>query len=217
MQQVDLRAYKKELREKSKNYRRGMDPQDKAGRDSRIRQRLQCLYQYPQARTILCYVSKKIEIDTFGIIEDALAAGKRVAVPRCVEGTRLMDFYLIHSAEDMEKGSFGVLEPVVERCEKLTDFSRSICIVPALGYDLEGYRLGYGGGYYDRFLSGYKGLKVGVIYAACVCPRLPRGKFDVPVDVLLTEKYLRTIRSRGNRVERGRFHFKGSAGKRGIL
>ena len=194
MQQVDLRAYKKELREDSKAYRRSMAPQDKAERDARIRRRLRRLYQYPRARTILCYVSKSIEVDTSGIIQDALAAGKRVAVPRCIEGTRLMEFYLIRSMDDMEKGSFGVMEPIVSRCKKLTDFRRSICIVPALGYDLEGYRLGYGGGYYDRFLSSYRGLKVGAIYSACVHSRLPRGKFDVPVAVLLTEDSLRNIR-----------------------
>lgn len=203
MQQVDLRAYKKQLREDSKAYRRSMSLSDKEARDARIRRRFQKLYQYPRAKTILCYVSKSIEVDTFGIIEDALAAGKRVAVPRCVEGTRLMEFYLIRSIEDMEKGSFGVLEPIVDKCKKLTDFTGSICIVPALGYDLEGYRLGYGCGYYDRFLSSYKGLKVGAIYAGCVQKRLPRGRFDIPVDILLTENYLRTIRQQHYRKGRG--------------
>ncbi len=196
MQPVDLRIYKKQLRDDSKVYRQSMPPQDKAERDLRIRRRFQKIYQYPQAKTILCYVSKPIEVDTFGIIEDALAAGKQVAVPRCVDGTRLMDFYLIQSIEDMEKGTFGVLEPIVSRCEKLTDYTKSICVVPALGYDLEGFRLGYGCGYYDRFLSSYKGLKVGAIYAGCVHPRLPRGRFDVPVDILLTENYLRTIHTK---------------------
>ena len=199
MQQVDLRSYKQQLRADSKAYRQSMKPQDKAERDARIRRRLQKMYQYPHARTILCYVSKEIEVDTFGIIEGALAAGKQVAVPRCIDGTRLMEFFLIRSMEDLEKGTFGVLEPIVEKCRKLTDFNRSICIVPALGYDLEGFRLGYGGGYYDRFLSGYKGVKVGAIYAGCVQQKLPRGKFDVPVDVLLTENYLRTIRPRSYR------------------
>ena len=113
MQPVDLRIYKRQLREDSKEYRQSMPPQDKAKRDVRIRRRFQKIYQYPHARTILCYVSKPIEVDTFGIIEDALAAGKQVAVPRCVDGTRLMDFYLIRSMQDMEKGTFGVLEPMV--------------------------------------------------------------------------------------------------------
>lgn len=195
MQRVDLRIYKNELREESKKYRREMSKEDKAERDLRIRRRLQTLYQYPGAKTILCYTSKAIEVDTFGIIQDAWDAGKQVAVPRCVDGTRLMEFYLIKSFDDLEKGSFGVLEPIVAQCELLTDFSSSICVVPALGYDLDGYRLGYGAGYYDRFLSNYPGLKVGIIYAACVKPRLPRGRYDVPVSLLLTEDYLRSIRT----------------------
>lgn len=195
MQRVDLRIYKNELREESKKYRREMSKEDKAERDLRIRRRLRTLYQYPGAKTILCYTSKAIEVDTFGIIQDAWDAGKQVAVPRCVDGTRLMEFYLIKSFDDLEKGSFGVLEPIVAQCELLTDFSSSICVVPALGYDLDGYRLGYGAGYYDRFLSNYPGLKVGIIYAACVKPRLPRGRYDVPVSLLLTEDYLRSIRT----------------------
>jgi len=203
MQQIDLRAFKQQLRSDSKAFRQSMLPQDKAERDSRIRRRFQKIYQYPHAKTILCYVSKSIEVDTFGIIRDALDAGKQVAVPRCIDGTRLMDFYLIRSLDgDLEKGAFGVMEPVVDKCEKLTDFSRSICIVPALQYDLDGFRLGYGGGYYDRFLSGYNGVKVGAIYSGCVKPELPRGKFDVPVDILLTENYLRTIRPRRYRKNR---------------
>lgn len=193
MQQIDLRAYKAQLRRASKDYRRTMSPAFKSECDRRIRRRFQRLYQYPKAKTILCYVSKEIEVDTIGIITDALSAGKQVAVPRCIEGTRQMEFYLIHSMEDMERGTFGVLEPIVSRCKRLDDFSRSICVVPALGYDWDGYRLGYGCGYYDRFLSGYKGLKVGIVYAGCVRQKLPRGKFDVPVNLLLTEKYLRSV------------------------
>lgn len=194
MQRIDLRVFKNELREQSKRYRREMPKEDKAQRDLSIRRRFQTIYQYQRAKTILCYTSKAIEVDTYGIIQDALDAGKQVAVPRCVDGTRLMDFYLIHSFDDLEKGSFGVMEPIVSKCELLKDFSSSICVVPALGYDLDGYRLGYGAGYYDRFLSGYPGLKVGIIYAACVKPRLPRGRYDVPVNLLLTEDYLRSIR-----------------------
>jgi len=148
MQRVDLRIFKNELREESKKYRREMSKEDKAERDLRIRRRFQTIYQYPDAKTILCYTSKAIEVDTYGIIQDALDAGKQVAVPRCVDGTRLMEFYLIKSFEDLEKGSFGVMEPIVSKCELLTDFSSSICVVPALGYDLDGYRLGYGAGYY---------------------------------------------------------------------
>ena len=114
--------------------------------DRQITDRICSLYQYREAQTLLCYVSKPIEVDTIPLIQRALADGKQVACPRCVEGTRQMEFYRIHSLEDLEKRTFGVLEPKVPGCEKLTDFTGSLCIVPALMYDLKGYRLGYGGG-----------------------------------------------------------------------
>ena len=123
MQRIDLRVIKTRLRDQSKQYRREMSKEDKAERDLKICRRFQSLYQYRQAKTILCYTSKAIEVDTYRIIQDALDAGKQVAVPRCIDGTRLMRFYLIRSLEDLEKGTFGVMEPIVAQCQELTDFS----------------------------------------------------------------------------------------------
>ena len=197
MRKVDIRAYKNSLRDKAKKMRRDMDQALKAKMDEQIAQRLYGLYQYREADTILCYVSKPIEVNTIPIIEQALRDGKQVACPRCVEGTRQMEFYLIRSLNDLEKRTFGVLEPKVPECQRLLDFSGSICIVPALMYDLKGYRLGYGGGYYDRFLSGYDGFKIGVTYRRNILRFLHYGRFDVPVDLIVTESFFRvTDRSR---------------------
>ena len=131
MRKVDIRAYKNSLRDKAKAMRRGMDPEEKAQMDRQITDRICSLYQYREAQTLLCYVSKPIEVDTIPLIQRALADGKQVACPRCVEGTRQMEFYRIHSLDDLEKRTFGVLEPKVPGCEKLTDFTGSLCIVPA--------------------------------------------------------------------------------------
>ena len=136
-------------------------------------------------------MSTKIEVDTFRIIERALADGKAVAVPRCVPGTRQMEFYRINSVEELAPGTFGVLEPIPGVHELLHDFSDSLCIVPALSYDWHGYRLGYGKGYYDRFLSKYEGVMIGICYSDCVQRKLPHGRFDRPVELLVTERYLR--------------------------
>lgn len=165
--------------------------------DRQITDRICSLYQYREAQTLLCYVSKPIEVDTIPLIQRALADGKQVACPRCVEGTRQMEFYRIHSLDDLEKRTFGVLEPKVPGCEKLTDFTGSLCIVPALMYDLKGYRLGYGGGYYDRFLSGYDGYKIGITYRRNILRFLHYGRYDIPVDMIVTESFFRlTDRSR---------------------
>lgn len=90
-----------------------------------------------------------------------------------------------------------MLEPVPERCRLVTDYSRGLCIVPGLCFDAEGYRLGYGKGYYDRFLSAFRGVTVGICYTACTQWRLPHGRYDRQIQLLITEKYIRRTYTRG--------------------
>lgn len=191
MQIKDVRSTKNNLREKFRQKRLDFTPQQKAEYDEMIFQRLCRLYQYKNASVVLCYVSKSIEVDTLKFINQALADGKRVAVPRCIDGTRKMDFYFINSVDDLEKGSFGVYEPKTDTCTKLTELDSGLCVVPGMSFDTNGYRLGYGKGYYDRFLSEFGGDTVGICYSCCIKWNLPKGKFDKPVDIILTEKYIR--------------------------
>ena len=163
-----------------------------------VLEKLLSLREYKANSTVFTYVSKAIEVDTFGLMEASLRAGKKVAAPRCVPGTYDMEFFYISSAEDLEKGMFGVLEPSPEKCQKVEDFSKGFCVVPGLCFDVQGFRLGYGKGYYDRFLSRFGGFTVGISYSSCVQWNLPHGFYDRPVDVLVTEKYIRkTARGRG--------------------
>ncbi len=191
MKKMNVREYKMALRQKAKEYRRAMSPQEKEDKDKKIAARFLSMKEYKSVKTILCYVSTPMEVDTTQIINTALKEGKRVAVPRCVEGSRRMELYLIESMDQLSHGSFGVREPRPEACRLLENFDESLCIVPALLYDREGYRLGYGAGYYDRFLAGYKGEKVGIIYDSGIRERLKRGRFDIPVDILISEKHVR--------------------------
>lgn len=129
-------------------------------------------------------------MDTRRLIKRAWKDGKRVAAPRCVENTRLMNMHLIRSMDDLQEGAFGILEPN-ENLPILHDTRDAICIVPAFCNDFRGYRVGYGGGYYDRYLSSFSGVKIGVNYSECVRPRLISGRYDVPVDLLVTDRYIR--------------------------
>lgn len=187
----DIRPIKATLREQYKTLRREMPPEIKAQRDRQITGRVAALWQYKRCRQLLTYVSTPIEVDTLEIIRRALADGKRVAVPRCVPGTRDMEFYWINGVEELEPGTFGVLEPRPDPKRKVTDFSNGLCLVPALCYDWRGYRLGYGKGYYDRFLAGFGGHMIGVCYSDCIRRKLPHGRFDRPVELLVTDRYLR--------------------------
>lgn len=187
----DIRPIKATLREQYKTLRREMPPEIKAQRDRQIAGRVAALWQYKRCRQLLTYVSTPIEVDTLEIIRRALADGKKVAVPRCVPGTRDMEFYWINGVEELEPGTFGVLEPRPDPKRKVTDFSNGLCLVPALCYDWRGYRLGYGKGYYDRFLAGFGGHMIGVCYSDCIRRKLPHGRFDRPVELLVTDRYLR--------------------------
>lgn len=191
----DIREHKKELRDNFKRLRAKMPPQLKTLRDDSICARFVSTMAYQKADTLLIYVSTAIEVDTYGIITRALSDGKTVAVPRCIDGTRDMDFYIISSFDQLEKGTFSVMEPIPEKCEKLTRFSGALCVVPALSYDMSGYRLGYGGGYYDRFISAHPDMIcVGICYCCCTVQELVRGRFDRAVNMLITEKYVRKNR-----------------------
>lgn len=192
----DIREYKKELRARFKQLRRDMSEQTKSELDGKICRKLVSTDAYRRCKRLLTYVSTDIEVDTIQIIHTALADGKTVAVPRCIDGTRNMDFYIITSDEQLEVRTFGVLEPDPEKCELLTCFDDAVCIVPALAYDMEGYRLGYGGGYYDRFLSAHSGLyNIGIEYCSCTVSNLVRGRFDVAADLLVTDKYIKKIKT----------------------
>ena len=189
---VDIRPLKQRHQKEIKNWRKRLPSGQKAEMDQKIFRRITSLREYSSCRTILTYVSTPIEVDTFQLIEAALADRKQVAVPRCIEGSRYMDFYCIRSLEDLAPRTFGVLEPLPERCRKLTDFNQCLCIVPALAYDREGFRLGYGAGYYDRFLSRFPGPKIGIVYAGNMRFQLWHGQHDISVDLVVTEKRLHT-------------------------
>lgn len=202
-QPFDIRAYKRGLREQYKTIRRQMEPEAKRIGDARIRGRILHMPEYRACTTLLCFVSIPGEVDTHKLIRRAIADGKIVAVPYCIDGTRKMNFYRIRSLEELTPRTFGVLEPDPEIAERVTDFSHSLCILPGLAFDNTGYRLGYGGGYYDRFLSkiyrGSGGVTAGICYGSCIAKRLPRGRFDMPCDILVTEKYARRLTRREER------------------
>lgn len=170
-----------------------MSPESKQKLDCELLSRVLSTEEYSDAETILTYVSTEIEVDTKALINAALQNNKRVAVPMCIKDETSLDFYYINSFDDLTPGTFGVLEPDPLKCEKLIDFSSGLCIVPGLSFDTEGYRLGYGKGYYDRFLSKFKGITVGLCYVYCIKLKLPHGYYDKPVDILITDKYIRRL------------------------
>lgn len=176
---------KRELRKQIREQRKSIA--DKFARDSAISDILFKSSLYLDADTILCYVSLSEEISTDKIIERAFEDGKNVAVPYCTDDAGHMDFYYIKSFDELKKGSFNVREPDINKCKRVEDFKNSIIIVPALCFDKKGYRLGYGKGYYDRFLQKYPFISIGLCYNSLIKKRIPTDEYDQSVDYIITE------------------------------
>ncbi len=191
---IDIRPIKKEMRAQAKENRLSMDSFVKSSLDKKICNRLLNLWAVRETNTFLCYVSTEIEVETKEFIKALLSAGKKVAVPRCEGGPSEMNFYYINSLDELSPGSFGVLEPEPDKAKMLVETENTICIVPAFMFDKSGYRLGYGKGYYDRYLSKYKGSTIGICYSQNIKDELFHGKYDRTVDMIVTEKQIITIK-----------------------
>ena len=153
-----------------------------------VLQRVLQLDVFQSAKLVLCYVSLPDEIDTEALIEQAWRSGKEVAVPVCTDRFGNMDFYRITALSDLKNSTFGVREPDTALCQKVTDFQEAVCIVPGLSFDRKGSRLGYGKGYYDRFLKKYTLISIGLCYNSLILDTLPTDEFDVPVNIVVTEQ-----------------------------
>lgn len=179
---------KQRLREERLAAREVLSGQERSVLYNRITQKLLATSEYAEATTVLTYVSVSSEVSTRMFIECALRDGKTVAVPRCLPG-HCLEFVAITSLDQLIAAPFGLLEPPKE-LPALTEeqMDASICIVPALLVDTKGYRLGYGAGFYDRFLSTYPGKKICLAYQQNLSQTmLPHTASDVAVDVVITE------------------------------
>ena len=182
-----IRNTKNELRQSYKLLRAGISLDRKAELDRKICALAQTLACFRYADTVLMYAPTGSEIDVMPIAEAALKLHKRVAFPKCDPSNNTMIFKYVSSFDELSRGEYSLLEPS-DDAESVVDFSHSICIVPGLVFDKEGYRVGYGKGYYDRFLNSYTETTLGLVYSDFILEKLPRGRFDHKVDILVCEK-----------------------------
>ena len=187
---VNVREEKRRLRARYKKLRAQCPADVKQRLDKALTANLLGLAEYRDCETLFIFVSSPIECETRGIILDALKKKKKVAVPRCADRSGRMDFYYIRSLDELSPGTFSLLEPDPEKCERVADLSKGLCVVPGLCFDLEGYRVGFGKGYYDRFLDEFGGVTVGICYAKYTLKQLPRGAHDRRTDIIVTEKFI---------------------------
>lgn len=177
---------KSELRKNLILKRKSLSEKEKALLDLKVTDNFLNSDLYLDSKGFLIYVSTDIEVDTRKIIEKAFSDGKAVAVPKCSKTDNKMDFYFIKSFNDLKKGCFGIDEPS-EECKRINDFNNHLCVVPGLAFDKNGYRLGFGKGFYDRFLSENNVTSVGLCYKSFLLNNLPVEGFDKSVDFIITD------------------------------
>jgi len=142
-----------------------------------------------KASTLMVYLSFGSEVMTDDLIRWGWAAGKRIVVPLCRPEGRLLTPCRIDSFDDLETGHYGIREPKAERLLVVPPGEIDAVLVPAVAFDRRGYRVGYGGGYYDRFLPGCpQAAKIGAAFACQIVPEVPVDRYDVKVERIVTEE-----------------------------
>ncbi len=155
------------------------------------------LDEYKNAKTIYVYADYNKEVKTGTIIEDALKTGKRVAMPRVYKhelaangnSSKYMKFHYIKSLDDLEKGFNSIMEPKME-LEVADDTNEAVMIMPVVAFDNDRNRVGYGGGFYDRYLESHTfSCKIGIAYEEQKVDSIDdKDEHDIRPDIIVTQK-----------------------------
>lgn len=199
---------KKEIRARALKERGSLQPEVRASFDQKIYKLAADHPFFQNAREIYCYASFRDEVSTAGLMELAWKAGKRIAVPRVMDSLQ-MEFYYIESLKELQPGYQGILEPEIDLSKKAipVEVSRKaggladrrglheksnrdiLMILPGAAFDRMGNRIGYGKGFYDRYLQRFPGCcRMGLAYSVQCVNEIPAESWDIRVETVITEK-----------------------------
>ncbi len=191
-----LNELKNTVRGLSKKNRKSMSASQRSAADKLITDAaVDLIKKFDREIPVYCYVSMpEMEVATDGIIRFAIERGMTVIVPKCVRENVRLEHYAISSRSCLAKGYYGIEEPVPEKCRRVNAPHKGICIVPGLAFDEYGIRMGWGMGFYDRFLESFEGLKIGLCYECCLFSgSLPHDEYDAKMDIVISEKMIRKM------------------------
>ncbi|MBP3567647.1 MAG: 5-formyltetrahydrofolate cyclo-ligase [Lachnospiraceae bacterium] len=193
MSKTEKAEKKKKIRSAYLEKRNQLGEEKRAAASKKIREWVFANKRFKAAKTIFVYASYKSEVATKEIIQGALRKGKQVAVPK-VHGDRMF-FYEIQSWEELFPGYQGILEPQITGKEPIVPTDGDVMLLPGTVFDRKGNRIGYGGGYYDRYLEriwegyGHKPYLMALGFACQISPKkLPVEEHDKKMDCILTER-----------------------------
>lgn len=185
---------KETLRRKLIDKRRMQEGQAATEKSARVVERIRALEQWTTAGEVLLYWPVKGEVNIRPLLLELWERGSRVLLPRCrPDEFGRMDIACATCEGELVPGPFSIMEPDAEQCAPEAGICPDLALIPGVGFDLRGYRLGFGGGYYDRILAESdmrSALTVGVAYGFQLVDQLPVETWDQPVNLVCTEEEL---------------------------
>lgn len=188
---------KQVLRKRIVGLREQLSPAARAAHSATITARLLHLPEYQQANAVLGYMNIGAEFASEMWVQQALADGKKLALPRVNRHTNLLDLYWVDDPENqLAPGLWGIREPLVERCERVATLNEvEFALLPGVAFTRDGARLGYGGGFYDKLLAHFREqngthrpVLVAAAFALQIVEQIPQEDTDIKVEWIVTEQ-----------------------------
>lgn len=155
-----------------------------------IEKQVLTLPEYEKAQTVMLFLNFRDEVETTALAEETLTRGKQLVLPRCAPQGILIPALIRDLDQDIEPGTWGIREPRLQGLREADPWAIDLVIVPGAAFDGQGNRLGYGGGYYDRFFGRLRPevLRVAIAFATQVLPEVPVDPHDQKMSILVTEE-----------------------------
>ena len=182
---------KQTLKQQIFSKRKHLDKEEIRKKSIEIKNNLYSLPEFKKSKNIIFYVSFNNEVDTQEIIKELLIKKeKTIIIPYVVKNNPILQLSELHNFNELEPKTFDILEPKESYIREFNPEKIDIILIPGIVFDLNGHRIGYGYGHYDRFLKTMKNnlIKIGFAYDFQIVNKIPEEQHDVPMDIIVTEK-----------------------------
>jgi 5-formyltetrahydrofolate cyclo-ligase len=181
---------KEEVRKELIKLRKNLSKNEILENSEKIKNRLFKMTEFRESSTILFYVSYDNEVYTHKMIKESITIKKNVVIPLTDKKNKILILSKLDSWDDLGLGAYHILEPKKEKIKKISIDELDLIIVPGVGFDNHGHRIGHGKGYYDNLLKNFEKLTIGLAFEFQIIKNIPIEKHDIPIDKIVTEKRL---------------------------
>lgn len=175
---------KQEFRKTYLSLRNSIPEFQKESYDNALTEKLLSLSEFYSAECVLLFASVGSEVNLREFFRECVKQNKKVYFPKCIDGEK-MEFLRVFSENDFSVGKYDIPEPKTQE-KYIKSRENDLAVIPALAVGRDFSRIGYGKGYYDRFLKNFKGFSVCPVYPQSLCGGVPTGKFDIPLNIIIT-------------------------------